>query len=225
MATRAVFSEHDSEPVRGLPAVLPEGERVLLQGAPDWRSLALNAYQVRTLAYYFGAIVLARGIYLVSTGSSIGDALQGCVGPAVFSLIGLGLLTGVAALAARSTLYTITNRRIVLRQGIALSSSLNLPLGKLHSANLRDRGDGSGDIALVLLPDERVSYLWLWPHVRTLRITRPQPMLRSLTDVQEAGRILSRAFAAVVSRSNVTVDDTTLQSPHGSNVVTAEGQA
>lgn len=124
MTTRAVFSEHDSEPVRGLPAVLPEGERVLWQGAPNWRSLALNTYQVRTLAYYFGAMVLARGIYLLSTGSSIGDALQGCVGPAVFSLIGLGLLTGVAALAARSTLYTITNRRIVLRQGIALSSSL-----------------------------------------------------------------------------------------------------
>ena len=89
MTTRAVFSEHDSEPVRGLPAVLPEGERVLWQGAPNWRSLALNTYQVRTLAYYFGAMVLARGIYLLSTGSSIGDALQGCVGPAVFSLIGL----------------------------------------------------------------------------------------------------------------------------------------
>ncbi|NDE02345.1 MAG: PH domain-containing protein [Gammaproteobacteria bacterium] len=223
MATRAVFSEHDSEPVRGLPAVLPEGERVLWQGAPDWRSLALNAYHVRTLAYYFGAIVLARGIYLVSTGSSIGDALQGCVGPAVFSLIGLGLLTGVAALAARSTLYTITNRRIVLRQGIALSSSLNLPLVKLHSANLRHRGDGSGDIALVLLPEERVSYLWLWPHVRTLRMTRPQPMLRSLTDVQEAGRILSRAFAAVVSRSHITVDQA--QPQHSAGVVAVEGQA
>jgi len=102
MTTRAVFSEHDSEPVRGLPAVLPEGERVLWQGAPNWRSLALNAYHVRTLAYYFGAMVLARGIYLVSTGSSIVDALQGCVGPAAFSLIGLGLLTGVAALAARN---------------------------------------------------------------------------------------------------------------------------
>jgi len=145
------------------------------------------------------------------------------VGPAVFSLIGLGLLTGVAALAARSTLYTITNRRIVLRQGIALSSSLNLPLVKLHSANLRDRGDGSGDIALVLLPGERVSYLWLWPHVRSLRITRPQPMLRSLTDANEAGRILSRAFAAVVSRSSVTVDVSPSQYEAG--VMTAEGQA
>ena len=47
MARHAVFSEHDSEPLKGLPEALPAGEQVLWQGAPAWRGLALDAYRVR----------------------------------------------------------------------------------------------------------------------------------------------------------------------------------
>lgn len=195
MATPAVFSEHDAEPVRGLPAMLPPGERVLWQGAPEWRSLALDAYRVRALAVYFAVIVAARGLYLLWGGATIGEALAGCVGPAAFSLIGLALLAGVAALAARSTVYTLTTRRLVIRQGIALSSALNLPFSVLRAADLRSRADGSGDIALSLLPGQRVSYLWLWPHVRPWRINQPQPMLRGLCDATVVGELLGRAFA------------------------------
>jgi hypothetical protein len=195
MATPAVFSEHDTEPVRGLPAMLPAGEEVLWQGAPDWRSLALNAYRVRALAVYFTLIVAARGVYLYAGGASPVEALSGCVGPAAFSLVCLALLAGIAALSARSTVYTITTRRIVIRQGIALSSALNLPFTVLRSADLRSRSDGSGDLVLSLLPGQRVSYLWLWPHVRPWRINHPQPMMRSLGDATTVGDLLGRAFA------------------------------
>ena len=64
MGTPATFSEHDSEPVRGLPEPLPPGETLLWQGSPRWWSLALDAYRVRALAVYFGVIVLARGAWL-----------------------------------------------------------------------------------------------------------------------------------------------------------------
>ena len=195
MATPAVFSEHDSEPMHGLPAVLPPGEKLLWQGSPQWRSLALNAYRVRALAIYFTVIVAARGVYLLAGGATVGEALAGCVGPAAFSLVGLALLTGIAALAARSTVYTLTDRRVVIRQGIALSSALNLHFTVLRSADLRERGDGTGDIALSLTPGQRVSYLWLWPHVRPWRINQPQPMLRSLSDAAAVGETIGRAFA------------------------------
>ena len=71
MATPAVFSEHDSEPVHGLPAVLPPGEKLLWQGSPQWRSLALNAYRVRALTIYFTVIVAARGVYLIAGGATV----------------------------------------------------------------------------------------------------------------------------------------------------------
>ena len=195
MTVRASFSEHDNEPVRGLPSALPAGEYILWQGAPDWRSLALNAYRIRQLAVYFGVIVAARGVYLAANGSTALEALRGCIGPAIFSLICLAIVTGIAMLAARSSWYTITTRRVVIRQGIALASTINLPFKAIESAQILTRGDGSGDIALMLDREQRVSYLWMWPHVRPWRITRPQPALRSLANPQRAGEILGRAYA------------------------------
>ena len=193
MNTRATYSEHDSEPVRGLPAALPPGEKVLWQGAPAWRSLALDAYRVRHLAIYFALIVAARAAWLLWTGSSLVDALRGCVGPAVMSAVCLAILTGIATLAARATVYTITNRRVVIRQGVALESTINLPFKAIESANLRMRADGTGDIALQTVREQRVSYLWLWPHVRAWHITRPEPALRNLTDAREAADVLALA--------------------------------
>ncbi|MFM7707762.1 MAG: PH domain-containing protein, partial [Gammaproteobacteria bacterium] len=89
---------------------------------------------------------------------------------------------------------------------IALSSTINLPFTALRSADLRGKRDGTGDIALELLPDQRVSYLWMWPHVRPWRWTRPQPLLRNLPDAEHAGTLLARAFAAASSRGAVRVE-------------------
>ena len=206
MGTPATFSEHDSEPVRGLPAPLPPGETLLWQGSPRWWSLALDAYRVRALAVYFGVIVLARGAWLLAEGATPAAALAGCTGPAAFSLVCLAMLTGIAALAARGTVYTVTSRRVVVRQGIALSSTINLPFTALRSADLRGKRDGTGDIALELLPEQRVSYLWLWPHVRPWHWTRPQPMLRNLADAEAVGSLLARAEGAASTRGAVRVE-------------------
>jgi hypothetical protein len=144
---------------------------------------------------YFALIILARGVYLLSSGSSLVETLRGCVGPAVFSIVCLAIVAGIARLSARSTIYTITTRRIVIRQGIALSSTINLPFKAIESAQILMRNDGSGDIALTVDKEQRVSYLWLWPHVRPGYITRPQPSLRSLPNPAHAGDILGRAYA------------------------------
>ena len=50
--------DFEFEPVRGLPAMLPPGERLLWQGNPAWRSLAIRAYHVRKVALYFAVLVL-----------------------------------------------------------------------------------------------------------------------------------------------------------------------
>jgi hypothetical protein len=54
---------------------------------------------------------------------------------------------------------------------------------------------------LSLLPGERISYLWMWPHVRPWRYAHPQPALRNLPDADRAGQILSLAFASVARHS------------------------
>ena len=210
MSTRAVFSEHDSEPVHGLPGVLPAGEHLVWQGAPEWRSLALNAYHVRSLTLYFSLMVLARGGYLLLEGATLLDAMLGMVGPAIFAAIALAIMTGIAILSSRSTVYTITTKRVVIRQGIALESTINLPFAVIESAALKLRRDGSGDLALTMQRPHRVSYVWLWPHVRPWHLLQPQPSLRSIADAETAADRLSRAFKAAVPearRADSTVDD------------------
>ena len=45
--------EYDFEEVRGIPYRLPEDEKILWQGSPNWRSLAVHLCHVRTITLYF----------------------------------------------------------------------------------------------------------------------------------------------------------------------------
>jgi hypothetical protein len=50
--------EYTSEPVRGLPENLPEGEHILWQGGPKWTALAVRALHVRAVAIYFALLAV-----------------------------------------------------------------------------------------------------------------------------------------------------------------------
>jgi len=178
------ITEYEHEPIRGLPGNLPAGEQILWQGAPDWRMFARSALFTRWIGLYFAVLAAAA---LVS--GSIG----GLIGIVVSAGLAIGLLVLFAWGVARTTVYTITNRRIVLRVGVALNKCINLPLKVIASAQLRDLGGGFGDIALEINGRHRLGYAMLWPHARPLRLGKPQPMLRALANAPEAARILAQA--------------------------------
>ncbi|EHP92042.1 photosynthetic complex putative assembly protein PuhB, partial [Methylorubrum extorquens] len=114
----------------------------------------------------------------------------------LIGLAALGLLSFLAWLVHRTTVYTLTDRRMVLHVGIALPITLNLPLTRIESADLRLFSDGTGDIPLRLPPGERVAYLHLWPHARPWRVSRPEPMLRSVPEARSVVALLAPALAA-----------------------------
>lgn len=191
------MSEYASEPVRGLPGHLPEGEHILWQGAPMWRALAKRALHTHLVAGYFG-VLIAWSLINVATGqASWAGALPG---------IGITLGVGAAAVAlllvlgwlmARSTVYTITNKRIVLRFGVALPKCVNLPFSQIVAADLQVNADGTGDLPLACRAT-RIGFIHLWPHVRPWRIGQPQPMLRNLPEPRAVARLLAQALAAEV---------------------------
>ena len=184
------------EPIPGLPAALPEGERLLWQGSPNWKSLAVRAYHVRKVAVYFGALVAWRigvGIYHGHTAADIGLS---CAFLLVLGGIAVGVLSLLAYFNARSTVYSITTRRVLLRHGVAVPLTMNVPFKVIDDAALKTFGDHTGDIALRLRDQERIGYLITWPHLRPGKITRPQPSLRALADAQQAAGILGSALAA-----------------------------
>lgn len=188
--------EHDYEPVPGLPERLPPGETILWQGAPDREALARRALHVRTIAWYFAALAVWRGLALASDGAATTEIASGA---ALLVLLGAAAIVPLvlyAWAAARSTLYTITSRRLVIRAGVALPTMINVPFAAVEAAGLKLHPGGVGDIALRLVPAQKIAYVLLWPHARPWRFARPEPMLRCIPDAERVAQVLGRALAA-----------------------------
>jgi hypothetical protein len=195
VTTPATQHEHEFEAEHGLPEPLPANETMLWQGAPDWHVLARQVFHVRKLMVYFALMLAWRGTSLMYDGAT---ALQAAGAVAILLplvLLALGLMYLMAWLTSRTTAYSITDRRVVMRVGIVLSITFNLPFKRIESAALRQNSDASGDLVLHLAGEDRIAYLHLWPHVRPWRINKTEPMLRALPRVNEVARILAIALA------------------------------
>lgn len=190
------MSDHHAEYVRGLPEALPDGERILWQATPDWMPLARRVFHLRGLAIYFAILLLWRAVSILSSGGSAEQAVIAVLLLAPFAVAAVGLLLLVAWLMARAAVYTITNRRVVMRIGVVLEITVNYPFRVVESAGLRLYPDGTGDIPLTIQGDDRIAYVHLWPHARPWRAARPEPMLRSVPNAAAAAEVLSRALAA-----------------------------
>lgn len=188
--------EHELEPQFGLPEPLPASERILWQASPEWRGVALRVFHVRKLAVYFALILALRGALLVSDGAAVGDALIDLLWLAPVPLFALAALASLAWMTSRTTVYTLTDKRLVMRIGIVLTLTFNLPLRTLRNADLRLDRDGSGDIAVLLPASDHIGYLNLWPHARPWRMKHPEPMLRSVPDAAAVARLLVQAWSA-----------------------------
>jgi Bacterial PH domain len=187
--------EHEHEPVHGLPEELPGDERVLWQGAPDWRAMAVRAFHVRKLIVYFALMLALRGSVVLHDGGSALDAVRAVATLAPLALLGIGLTLLLAWLSARSTAYTLTNRRVVMRIGIVLTLSFNLPLKRIAAAELAPAPRDTGDIALELAGNDRIAWLQLWPHARPWRVAKPQPMLRCVPQGAQVAQLLAQTWS------------------------------
>ena len=187
--------EHEHEPVHGLPEELPADERVLWQGAPDWRALAIRAFHVRKLVVYFALMLALRGSVVLADGGSALDAIRAVATLAPLALLGIGLTLLIAWLSARSTAYTLTNRRVVMRIGIVLTLTFNLPLKRIAAAEMAPAPRDTGDIALELAGNDRIAWLQLWPHARPWRVAKPQPMLRCVPQGVQVAKLLAQTWS------------------------------
>jgi hypothetical protein len=178
------MSEYGHEPVRGLPGVLPADEHIIWQSAPDWKHFARAALHIRLSAFYFGAIaVWAASRSDMNTAAAV--TVLGGVVIALFTLFAWGV--------SRTSVYTLTNKRIVLRIGVALNKCINVPLSEIESADLKMLDGGHGNIVLDLKGPPRLGYIMLWPHARSLRFVRPRPMLRAIPDARNVASMLFKA--------------------------------
>lgn len=183
------------EPVPGLPAALPEGERIVWQGRPDAFALGLHVFHLRFVIGYFVIATGWRAAELSARGAAAD--IPGAAGvSAAAAILAISALMTIAWLMARSTIYTITTKRVVLRYGVAIRKYVNAPFAQISSVAMKSHGKRKGDIALSMSDGARVGYLHLWPHTRPFRFGRAQPMMRAIPDAPDVAGVLCEAIKA-----------------------------
>ncbi len=196
--------DYEIEPVKGLPEHLPEGERILWQGSPAVWELARVSMSIHWVIGYFAILAAWRG------GVVLGDqgftpALLAASWVVLLGALVVGIIWLSALILARTTVYTITTERVVMRIGAAMTVNLNLPFRWIDSADLAVARNGTGSIHLALKGTTRLSYFVCWPHVRPWRMSRTQPSLRAIPDARRVAGILGSAAAAHVSEIETSI--------------------
>ena len=201
--------EHEFEAAYGLPEPLPLGESILWQGAPDMHDLAVRVFHLKKVAIYFVVLMAVRGSFLYSSGADNLTIVVGVLLVAGLGLTAMAALGLLAWLTARTTAYTLTDQRVVMRIGIVLTLTFNLPLKQIQTAGLLLSTKGFGDIPLALSGGNRIGYINLWPHARPWRLANPEPMLRCIPQAQAFAAQLQQAWTQATGKTS-----TALQTPN-----------
>ncbi|MBC7433309.1 MAG: PH domain-containing protein [Rubritepida sp.] len=217
----ADIPEHDGEPVTGLPEALPAGETMLWQGRPETVSFAVRALGLRGLSLYFGGLLLLQAGIGFGQGGGLVEVGGGLVISAAIGLTCLALLWFIGRAAARATIYTITDKRVVFRVGIALPMVINLPFTVIGSVARAARADGTEDVELTIVKPASISWVALWPHVQFGSILRAKPVLRALPQKAGVAQLLARALAGSAGAPVQQATDTTDSLSRPANVALA----
>ena len=198
------------EPVPGLPEALPEDEHILWQGRPDSLRLAKDAWKLNWVLGYFALLAVWR-VGVSSTFLPLNEAMGHGVPFLLAGLVTAAIILVMATVQARATIYTLTNKRVAMRIGAALTMTLNLPYVQIANGALTTHPSGKGTLAFELMGDTRLSYLMTWPHTRPWHFARTQPALRSIPDAARVAAIFADAAEArvsepVISRAQPTAD-------------------
>jgi Bacterial PH domain len=200
----------------GLPDHLPEGERLIWQGKPDWIRLAINAFHVRKVALYFAAVMFGKALFNLASGASLVEAFHAAPVLVACGAVACGILTLMAYASAKTTRYTLTSKRALMKVGIALPVIINLPLRQIDGASFGLTGKGCGTICFKTGGETRLAYLLLWPHAKPWHLSKPLPAFRDIPDVEAVASRLAFALGG-----HMPVVETTQSMPE-SGMVPAE---
>ncbi len=184
-----------AEPINGLPELPPRGEVILWQGRPNWFRLTVESLNLWWVVAYFAVLTVWRFITVIDI-LSFERAIIMTLPIVIMTLIVFLLLMLVGFIQARATVYTITNRRVAMRIGAALTVTLNSPYTQIENAAVSVGKADCGNIALETKGASKFSYLVLWPHIRSWKLSKPEPTLRAIPDIQSVAQILAKAAKA-----------------------------
>ena len=183
---------------------LPNGEQLIWQGHPERRALATRAMYLKYIAFYLVVLIAARTGYLIMDDEPVATWSGMLAWQVLASAFVMLLIVGLATVYSRTTRYSLTNERLIIKTGAAITIHINLPLQQITAADLREYSDGTGDITLQVSRAEKLYWLLLWPNVRSWWIRPLRPVLRGLRDAQAVAHLLVKE---VGEQGNIELGD------------------
>ena len=203
--TVRIIREHENEPVPGLPHALPLDEQVLWRGRPQARMFARHVFKTRWIAAYFLLLASAAVVSKMINGGVLADAVMTAAIFMIMAAVVIGLLELTAWGVAKTTVYTVTNKRLVLRVGIALPLTVNIPYALVTSVGQRHLAGDTGNLSFELSGADRISWLMLWPHIRMWKLKHPAPVLRCIPRLDKVSQIVAAALQDYQQSTNAPV--------------------
>ena len=170
---------------------IPNGESILWKGRPSLWGFSWNLFGLKWITLYLSMLSIvsvarffASDFYTAFYVDFLPFFLSG-----IFASI---ILIGLAATQTYSTVYVITENRVIIKTGAALSFLISMPFKKIKEVNLQKRGASIGTISFELLSEKRVPYISCWPSVRPWKFKRTQPAFSCIGSVDEVATILRK---------------------------------
>ena len=194
-ATNAAKQEsvHELEPIHGFPEALPQNENLIWQGSPDFWFIAKRVFYVKQITFYFALIIfVALGLNFGKLSQT--ELILNFLLNFSLALTAMLLILGLSFLISSTAVYSLTNKRLVMRIGVVLTVTLNIPFNKIESAELKKYPDGSGDISIKLASGNKIAYPHLWPHCRSWFFSDPRPRLTGLKKVENVANHFAKSW-------------------------------
>ena len=170
---------------------IPNGESILWKGRPSLWGFSWNLFGLKWITLYLSMLSIvsvarffASDFYTAFYVDFLPFFLSG-----IFASI---ILIGLAATQTYSTVYIITENRVIIKTGAALSFLISMPFKMIKEVNLQKRGASIGTISFELLSEKRVPYISCWPSVRPWKFKRTQPAFSCIGSVDEVATILRK---------------------------------
>lgn len=192
-------NDFDFEPIAGLPKALPEDETILWRGTPEKWQLGHQIFSTRWILVFFGILAVSSIFSGLNHGASTGRIVLTFSTMVFLGFAVTGFCMAWGWLIAINTVYTITDKRLIIRHGVTMPMAINIPFAKIATAAAKVRDDGTGDVSVALLDGNRVSLFAAWPHRRPWAWQGVAPALRCIPDASRVGVILHDALIAHVT--------------------------
>ena len=174
---------------------IPEGESILWKGKPSFWGFSWYFFGLKLLAFYLIILSVVFAARLTVTDfftAFVVDFLPFLLSGILTSII----LMALAKIQSQSSVYIITENRVIIKSGAALSFLISMPFKKIKAVNLQKRKGSLGTISFELNSGKRVPYISCWPSVRPWRFKKTEPAFSCIENVDEVATILRKSVMA-----------------------------